>query len=193
MFNLLLFAAPDVFVVPSLNRDADCFRLKGSNTLPALVPNLTLAMISVYDAPAALLAGFGLSLVRVPDGEAIPGSYWGECEAGLVGTTVYARADTPVHSLLHEACHLIVMPPERRARVHTDATDSVAEEDATCCLQILLADQLPGVGRDRLMADMDAWGYSFRLGSARAWFEHDAEDARAFLAARGLQRDGSGD
>ena len=138
-------------------------------------------------APARLLEEFGLVLVPVPDGEPIPGSYWGECEAGLVGTTVYARADTPVHSLLHEACHLIVMPPERRARVHTDATDSVAEEDATCCLQILLADRLPGVGRDRLMADMDAWGYTFRLGSARAWFENDAEDARAFLAARGLE------
>ncbi len=139
-----------------------------------------------FDAPAVLLAGFGLALVRVPDGAPIPGSFWGEDEAGLVGTTVYARADTPVHSLLHEACHLVVMPPERRAAVHTDATDSVAEEDATCCLQIILADRLPGVGRDRLMADMDAWGYTFRLGSARAWFEHDAEDARAFLAARGL-------
>ena len=139
-----------------------------------------------FGPAAALLASHGLHLQAVPEGEPIPGSYWGECEAGLVGTTVYARADTPVHSLLHEACHLIVMPPERRARVHTDATDSVAEEDATCCLQILLADRLPGVGRDRLMADMDAWGYTFRLGSARAWFESDAEDARAFLAARGL-------
>ena len=138
-------------------------------------------------APAALLAEFGLALAPVADGEPIPGSYWGECEAGLIGTTVFARADTPVHSLLHEACHLIVMPPERRAAVHTDATDSVPEEDATCCLQILLADRLPGVGRDRLMADMDAWGYTFRLGSARAWFENDAEDARAFLAARGLK------
>ena len=139
-----------------------------------------------FEAPAALLAGYGLALAPVPDGKAIPGSYWGECEAGLVGTTVYARGDTPVHSLLHEACHLIVMPPERRALVHTDATDSVAEEDATCCLQILLADRLPGVGRARLMTDMDAWGYTFRLGSALAWFEHDAEDARAFLAERGL-------
>jgi hypothetical protein len=36
------------------------------------------------------------------------------------------------------------------------------------------------------MADMDAWGYTFRLGSTRAWFEGDAEDALAFLAARGL-------
>ncbi len=139
-----------------------------------------------FDAATALLARHGLRLVPVAAGEAIPGSYWGECEAGLVGTTVYARPDTPVHSLLHEACHLIVMPAERRAAVHTDATDSVPEEDAACYLQILLSDELPGVGRDRLMADMDAWGYSFRLGSARAWFETDAEDARAFLAQRGL-------
>ena len=89
----------------------------------------------------------------------------------MIGSTVYARGDTPVHSLLHEACHLIVLPPERRALVHTDATDSDIEEDATCYLQIVLADALPGVGSERLMADMDAWGYSFRLGSTRAWFE----------------------
>ncbi|MEO6517748.1 MAG: hypothetical protein ABIO17_01965, partial [Pseudoxanthomonas sp.] len=105
---------------------------------------------------------------------------------GVIGSTVYARADTPVHSLLHEACHLIVLPPERRALVHTDATDSDAEEDASCYLQIVLADLLPGVGRERLMADMDAWGYSFRLGSTRAWFEDDAEDAQAWLRAHGL-------
>jgi hypothetical protein len=137
-----------------------------------------------FGAPAALLARHGLVLVRVADGEDIPGSYWGECEAGLVGMQVFARGDTPVHSLLHEACHLLVMPAERRAAVHTDATDSVAEEDAACYLQILLADSLPGVGRARLMADMDAWGYSFRLGSARAWFETDAEDAAAFVRSR---------
>ena len=146
---------------------------------------LTLADIG-FDATAALLARHGLRLVRVPDGEAIPGSYWGECEAGLIGSDVFARADTPVHSLLHEACHLLVMPSERRASVHTDATDSQEEEDATCYLQIVLADALPGVGRDRLMADMDAWGYTFRLGSTRAWFEHDAEDARDWLEVRGL-------
>ena len=52
--------------------------------------------------------------------------------------------------------------------MHTDATDSVEEEDAVCLLQALLADALPGVGRARVLADMDAWGYTFRLGSARA-------------------------
>ena len=146
---------------------------------------LTLADIG-FDAPRALLAAHGLRLAEVAAGEPIPGSYWGECEAGLVGATVHARADTPVHSLLHEAAHLLVMPAERRPTVHTDASDCQQEEDAACCLQIILADALPGVGRERLMADMDGWGYSFRLGSARAWFEGDAEDARAFLAARGL-------
>lgn len=151
---------------------------------------MTVLLLSAigFEAPTALLARHGLELVRVPDGEPIPGSYWGECEAGLIGTRVYARTDTPVHSLLHEACHLIVLPPERRAAVHTDATDSVEEEDATCYLQILLGDELPGVGRDRVMADMDTWGYTFRLGSARAWFEGDAEDARAWLAQRSLLR-----
>ncbi len=104
----------------------------------------------------------------------------------MIGHEVYARTDTPVHSLLHEACHLIVAPAERRPHIHTDASDSQAEEDATCYLQILLADELPGVGRDRLMTDMDSWGYTFRLGSARAWFESDADDARAWLSERSL-------
>lgn len=139
-----------------------------------------------FDEPARLLAGYGLSLSRVARDEAIPGSYWGDCEAGIIGCAVYARDDTPVHSLLHEACHLIVLPPERRAQVHTDATDSIEEEDATCYLQILLADALSGVGRSRLMCDMDAWGYSYRLGSTRAWFEQDAENARRWLETRGL-------
>jgi hypothetical protein len=135
---------------------------------------------------AALLDRHGLKLCRVADGATIPGSYWGEPEAGIIGSTVYARADTPVHSLLHEACHLIVVPAGKRASIHTDASESQAEEDAACYLQILLADELPGVGSTRLMADMDAWGYTFRLGSARAWFERDAEDARAWLVVRGL-------
>ena len=138
-----------------------------------------------WNAAAALLARHGLALERIADGAPIPGSYWGEPEAGVIGVRVYARVDTPVHSLLHEASHLIVLPPERRAAIHTDASDSQAEEDATCYLQILLADELPGVGRERLMDDMDAWGYTFRLGSTRAWFEHDAEDARAWLEVNG--------
>jgi hypothetical protein len=122
----------------------------------------------------------------VPDGAAIPGSYWGEPEAGLVGCTVYARGDTPVHSLLHEAAHLIVLPPGRRAAVHTDATDSVEEEDAVCVLQSLLGDALPGVGAARVLADMDAWGYTFRLGSAAAYVRHDAAEAWAWLRRAGL-------
>jgi hypothetical protein len=146
---------------------------------------LTLADIGLH-SPSALLGRYGLKLVAVADGADIPGSYWGNPEAGLVGHDVYARGDTPVHSLLHEAAHLLVMPAEKRASVHTDASDCQHEEDATCALQIILADELPGVGRERLMADMDAWGYTFRLGSTRAWFETDAEDALAFLAARGL-------
>ena len=154
-------------------------------TGPLANPVLRLADIG-FEAPAALLARHGLELVRVEDNAPIPGSYWGEPEAGVIASKVYARADTPVHSLLHESCHLLTADPARRASIHTDASDSLEEEDATCYLQIVLADALPGFGRERALADMDAWGYSFRLGSARVWFEQDAEDARAFLEARGL-------
>jgi hypothetical protein len=152
---------------------------------PAETPVVTLAQIAFATA-VELLHRYGLTLVRVADGAPIPGSYWGEPEAGVIGEKVYARGDTPVHSLLHEACHLIVAAPERRSQIHTDASESQAEEDAACYLQILLADALPGVGQTRLMADMDTWGYTFRLGSAQAWFERDAADARAWLTERGL-------
>lgn len=138
------------------------------------------------DAVAALLGRFGLRLVVLPEGTEIPGSYWGEDEAGLVLDALYARPDTPLHSILHEGCHWITCTPERRATVHTDAADTEAEEGATCYLQILLADDIPGFGRERALIDMDAWGYSFRLGSARAWFEQDAEDAQGWLREHGL-------
>jgi hypothetical protein len=134
----------------------------------------------------ALLGRYGLAVRWVGEGEPIPGTFWGEPEAGIVGGTVWLRPDTPVHSALHEGCHLICAGEARRAGIHTDAGGGFAEEDAVCYLQILLAAGLPEMGAARMTADMDAWGYTFRLGSARAWFEDDAEDARAWLAERGL-------
>lgn len=146
---------------------------------------LTIADVARADLEA-LLGRFGLRLRLRPAGATLPGSYWGEPEAGIVGRTVSVRPDTPVHSLLHEAGHVICMPPARRAGLTGDAGGDDLEESAVCYLQLLLADALPGVGRLRLMRDMDAWGYSFRFGSTQRWFEDDAEDARAWLEARGL-------
>jgi len=137
-------------------------------------------------AVALLLARYGLDLRLVAPEEPIPGSYWGDSEAGLRGGTLYARLDTPLHSILHEAAHYVCMTPERRAGLDTDAGGDYAEEDAVCYLQILLAGALPGVGRGRMCRDMDEWGYTFRLGAARAWFDEDADDARRWLEAAGL-------
>jgi hypothetical protein len=78
------------------------------------------------------------------------------------------------------------MDEARRAELITDAGGEDDEESAVCYLQVVLADEIPGVGAARLMADMDRWGYSFRLGSTRAWLEGDAEDARAWLRREGL-------
>ena len=133
-----------------------------------------------------LLAGFGLDLRLVGAAEPIPGSYWGESEAGLQGGCLFARFDTPLHSVLHEAAHYICMSPERRVGLSRDAGGDDAEECAVCYLQILMADALPGVARQQIYADMDLWGYSFRLGSAAAWFEQDAADARSWLLEHGV-------
>jgi hypothetical protein len=128
-----------------------------------------------------LLDRYGLELTLMAPDEVIPGSYWGEREAGLIGSKLYARLDTPLHSVLHEGAHFICMTTERRTGLDTDAGGDHAEENGVCYLQILLADALPHVGRERMCRDMDEWGYTFRLGSAAAWFAEDAEDARRWL------------
>jgi len=133
-----------------------------------------------------LLTPYGLQLQWLEPDTTIPGSYWGESEAGLVGDRLYLRPDTPVHSALHEACHWICVDSSRRAALHTDALGCDTEEMGVCYLQALLAEGLPGYSRARLFADMDAWGYNFVLGSAAAWFERDSADALAFLRQHGL-------
>ncbi len=132
-------------------------------------------------ALASLLGRYQLDIQLIDNGLAIPGSFWGDQEAGLIKNILYLREDTPIHSVLHESCHFICMDDDRRQLLDTDAGSNNAEESAVCYLQILLADELPGVGRTRMLADMDCWEYSFRLGSSKAWFDADADDARNWL------------
>ncbi len=146
---------------------------------------LTVAQLQP-EALNTLLQRYGLQLEMVDNDKQIPGSFWGDSEAGLVGNTLFVRADTPAHSLLHEACHYICLSADRREGLHTNAGGDYDEENAVCYLQILLADFLPPLNSERIMADMDAWGYTFRLGSATNWFTHDAEDAQQWLAQNGL-------
>ena len=134
----------------------------------------------------SLLTSFQLEICIAEADRDIPGSYWGDEEAGLIGNRLYLRADTPLHSILHEACHYICMDSDRRATLDTNAGSADDEENAVCYLQILLAEKLPSMGRERALADMDAWGYSFRLGSAKAWFEQDAADAHEWLLKNDL-------
>jgi len=133
------------------------------------------------DELATLLKPYGIEIVHIADDEAIPGSFFGEREAGLIGNKLLLRHDTPIHSALHESGHYICMDPMRRAKLDTDAEGDYDEENGVCYLQILLADHLDNMGKDRMMSDMDSWGYTFRLGSAKAWFEQDAEDAKQWL------------
>ena len=133
-----------------------------------------------------LLARYRMQVSGVEQGEPIPGSFWQPPEAGLVGNMLYVRDDTPVHSALHEACHYFCMDPQRRQQLDTDAGGDFEEENGVCYLQILLSDHVAEMGRERMFSDMDEWGYSFRLGSSRAWFQQDADDAVAWLRRYGL-------
>lgn len=128
-----------------------------------------------------LLGKYQLTLQIINQTSDIPGSYWGDSEAGLIANVVYARQDTPIHSLLHETCHYICMDQYRRKQLDTNAEGDYDEENAVCYLQILLANNLPGMSSQRMMQDMDQWGYTFRLGSAHSWFKNDADDAKQWL------------
>ena len=147
-------------------------------------------VLTVEDAEiddlASLLSRYRLTLTLQEDGVPIIGSYWGEPEAGIVGRAVYVRRDTPIHSLLHECCHIVCMTGRRRAALVRDAGGDDLEESGVCYLQVVLSGYLRDCGRERLMRDMDTWGYSFRLGSTENWFLHDADDAIEFLINHNL-------
>ena len=149
-------------------------------------PDVTRVGVQAPPSVRALVESFGATLEQLAPGEQLPGSYWGESEAGLRGDVLYVRADTPLHSLLHELAHYVCMTGARRAGLDRDAGGDDAEECAVCYLQILLADEIEGFGRQRVLRDMDDWGYTFRLGSARAWFEQDAADACIWLRENGV-------
>jgi hypothetical protein len=150
---------------------------------------LTLIDTALRENLRRLLSPYGLRLEWVDETAAIPGSYWGESEAGLIGDRLYLRHDTPLHSALHEAAHFVCMTSERRAMLERDAGGDHPEENAVCYLQIVWGDMLPDVGRERVLADMDAWGYTFRLGSAARWFYEDASDAREWLQREAIVSD----
>lgn len=142
----------------------------------------------IHQKPAleTLLHRYQLQLNWVADDTPIPGTWFGEPEAGIIKNQLYIRTDTPIHSALHESCHYICMDKQRRQALDTNAEGDFEEENGVCYLQIILADFIPGMGRSQMMKDMDDWGYTFRLGSARSWFEEDAEDAQQWLLAHDL-------
>ena len=159
--------------------------LQSKHTLGESEVVMRLADVEVSSV-SRVLSRYGLSLRAIDSGCEIPGSYWGDEEAGLIGDELLVRTDTPLHSILHETCHYICMDKSRREGVHTDAGGDYDEENAVCYLQILLSDHIEQFGRLRMFKDMDLWGYTFRLGSAQAWFEKDADEARIYLLNLGL-------
>ena len=139
-----------------------------------------------FDSLLVLLDRYCLKLTLVEPSEDIPYSFWGTPEAGRLKSTLFARADTPIHSILHETAHYICMPASQRSANSIDAKGSAVEESACCFLQILLTDYIENVNRVVLMNNMDSWGYSFRLGSTARWFYADSDDAKTWLAQNQL-------
>ena len=137
-------------------------------------------------AVANVLSNYDIQINCLKFDSNIPHSFWGAPEAGRIRNQLYIRDDTPVHSILHESGHYICMPEKQRSDAQVDAKGSAMEENATCYLQVLLADYIQGYNRYHLLRDMDTWGYSFRLGSASIWFNEDAEEVKNWLLNHGI-------
>jgi hypothetical protein len=146
---------------------------------------LTLNTPQLQKSSVALLRAYGLNLIWVEKGLPIPFSYFGAPEAGIYKNNIFARQDTPLHSLLHESSHVICMESDRRVRLASDANGDFIEENCVLFLQIILAKQL-GLSENDICQDMDSWGYSFRLGSALAWYKNDANECMEQLITWGI-------
>ena len=133
------------------------------------------------DTLRSILDKYQLNLNVVDQDNEIPHSFWGAPEAGRFQSNLYAREDTPIHSIFHESAHYVCMTSKQRECSGIDAGGSALTEDACCYLQILWSDYLKGFNRYIHLHDMDHWGYSFRLGSAARWFYADSDDARQWL------------
>jgi len=149
------------------------------------MPILTCADIN-FSQLQQLLGHYGLIIHQIDAHKKIPGSWFGDPEAGIIKNNLYVRNDTPVHSALHESCHYVCMDETRREHLHTNVGGDFDEENAVCYLSILLSDFIDGFGRERMFADMDEWGYTFRLGSSRKWFEEDAQEAFEWLISNDI-------
>ena len=79
-----------------------------------------------------LAARYGVPVKQVEPGAPIPGTYWGEPEAGILNGVLHARPDTPVHSFLHELGHIVCADAVRRAGIRADAGGEDIEESGVC-------------------------------------------------------------
>ncbi|MEM7019699.1 MAG: hypothetical protein AAF512_20470 [Pseudomonadota bacterium] len=138
------------------------------------------------EAIRPVLDKYQLKLNIIHENSAIPHSFWGSPEAGRFKSQLYARKDTPLHSILHESAHYVCMTKEQRLCPEIDAGGSALIEDACCFLQILWSDYVENFSRHVHLDDMNQWGYSFRLGSSSRWFYADAGDAREWLIQQNI-------
>ena len=96
-----------------------------------------------------LLHKYQLSIINVGKQDKIPGSYWGDSEAGIIENTLYVRPDTPIHSLLHEACHYICMDNSRRIKLDTDAEGDYEERKCRLLPTDIIGRSAPADGKSK--------------------------------------------
>ncbi len=169
-------------------RDAAATHVTGRNAAqePAAANSRVTSLGDIEPAAIErLLTAFGLSLAGVAPGASIPGSYWGDSEAGLVGDRLFARADTPVHSLLHELGHYVCMDPTAaRCARHRCGRRRRRGSGRVLPAGVARRRACEASAASAASRDMDTWGYSFREGSARAWLAGDGVPRRVLGSRR---------
>jgi hypothetical protein len=113
-------------------------------------------------------------------------------DTAILGSTVFFRPGAEVDELTHEGCHVAVIPREHRSSVAGDATrwPGYIDEVAIMWLQVELQRDVPGLGVEVALAEMDRIGYSFlaERGEVKAaeWWATCEREVVADLAGYGL-------
>ena len=103
---------------------------------------------------ATLLGNYGLDLVWHEADAEIPGSYWGECEAGLVGTRYTMEQSFYSDRLASHGIDCVTPQPAQRDEIHRiifeELCKGVIRDDSRTVLRSIAAD-LARQGADCLL------------------------------------------
>jgi len=128
---------------------------------------------------------YGLSLHLVAPDEVIPARI-GASARRADGIQIFARLDTAGAFGAARGRPFYLHDAGTARRLGYRCRRRSCGRECVCYLQIILAQSLPNVGRERMCRDMDEWAIRSGWEAPRSGSIQDAEDARDWLMRHGV-------